>query len=437
MAFVVGAWPSVEVARWRPFLPNGLGGVFRGAGTVFFAYLGFDVLACLGEEAEDPSIVAHGIVWTLIVSTTLYCATALTFTGLVTIGEVDIQAPLAGAARLRGLDALALCVSVGAVGNTMTTVLGGILGAPRVCYVMAQDGLLPQVFARVNKHGTPVSALVMTLVPTAVCAAFLEFGDLTEIVSAGALCSFGLVCASLTVIRHKLAVEGEDALEALGVESAKHAGHHSSSPHKPAPTVVGQKRRTTGTSKVSTAGEMAELSTEADDEDCADDEFLDAESGPDCPGLEDAEATTGEAVQLRQNTARSALVGSLGAFAVFCLATGLALRLPSAKLTSGVPFRLVLSLISVFGAVLGAMPVILSFRRLGSRERDSDKRRFRLPLMPLIPLVGIMMNMMLLSELPIKALWRTLVVVILSFAVYFGYAARRSHLNDPERVALR
>ncbi|CAE8586705.1 unnamed protein product, partial [Polarella glacialis] len=136
--FIAGAAPYVEPANWQPMLPHGTHGVVEAAGTVFFAYLGFDVLATLGEEAEHPNVVPRGIVLTLLLSGILYCATGLVFTGLVSYPEIEVTAPLARAADLRGLHRLAVAVSAGAVGNTLTTVIGGVLGGPRICYVMAQ-----------------------------------------------------------------------------------------------------------------------------------------------------------------------------------------------------------------------------------------------------------------------------------------------------------
>ncbi|CAE8607956.1 unnamed protein product, partial [Polarella glacialis] len=162
----------------------------------------FDVLATLGEEAEHPNVVPRGIVLTLLLSGILYCATGLVFTGLVSYPEIEVTAPLARAADLRGLHRLAVAVSAGAVGNTLTTVIGGVLGGPRICYVMAQDGLLPKSLAGVNRFGAPAQALLVTGFPTAICALLVEFAPLAEIVSAGALCSFSLVCAALVLLRY-------------------------------------------------------------------------------------------------------------------------------------------------------------------------------------------------------------------------------------------
>merc|ERR1712232_786601 len=99
-------------------------------------------------------------------------------------------------------------ISVGAVGNTLTTAIGGILGAPRIALIMAQDGLLPARLSELNQHGTPTLALLFSVIPCAVLAAFLDFEELADVCSAGALCSFSLVCASLVLLRSSDDAEG-------------------------------------------------------------------------------------------------------------------------------------------------------------------------------------------------------------------------------------
>eukprot|EP00913_Durusdinium_trenchii_P029862 g27982.t1 len=100
--------------------------------SVFFSYIGFDVLATLSTEATHSRVIPLGIVLTLALSTCLYCCVGGVFTGLIKYTDISKTAPLASAAELRGLRWLALLVAIGALGNTLTTVIGCVLAQPRL-----------------------------------------------------------------------------------------------------------------------------------------------------------------------------------------------------------------------------------------------------------------------------------------------------------------
>lgn len=413
--FIAGATFGVDSSRWRPFLPNGFAGVVRGAGTVFFAYLGFDVLACLGEEAQDPLVVPWGIVLTLIISTGLYCATATAFTGLVTCNEVDIESPLASASRLRGLDWLALVVAGGAVGNTMTTVLASILGAPRICYVMAQDGLLPRCLASVNKHGTPVCALFFTAIPAAIFAFLSDFDVLAHVVSAGALCSFSLVCCSLILVRYDQQA-GPVASPSAAAEAGRGRAAALSSTVVGRPTDAGDEETSPSPGGESGAQE-GRSSAEAP---------LESELDTFIGDREDEEPVAGRDVVSR----------SLGAYMALCLATGTLLRLRGSPLWQEllVPMATLL-LVVVLGAVLSGLLVTLRLRASAAAAAPATAAApgFMVPLFPYVPLTGIAMNMLLLSQMPTVALLGTLGVVVCCAAAYFG----RGRLTCRSSIAKR
>lgn len=409
LGFIAGGTSVVDPNRWNPFMPEGLSGVLRGSGTVFFAYLGFDVLACLGEEAEDPKVVPQGILATLAISTALYCATAITFTGMVTIQEVEVAAPLAAAARLRGLNVVALFIAIGAVGNTVTTVVGAILGAPRVCYVMAQDGLLPAGLAKVSATGTPTSALLLTAVPTALLAGLMDFEALAEIVSAGALCSFSSVCCSLVILRNPQDRAVASWTRAPCPRAA--GGVSGSDAASPYPSVVGAS----------------------------------VYQGPSMM-LPDAPPPQLEPARCCSPGICMALYGCL------CLLMGLLLRACSLAESSHAASATLMgaclsALGAAFAALLVARPFVHRLRQRGSKDMsvgdDSDEEdsgangaRFRLAAMPLVPLLAVFVNMVLLSMLSLPALWRSLGIYGACAVFYLCYSGPRSRLNDVEEIPL-
>ncbi|CAD7974233.1 unnamed protein product [Amoebophrya sp. A25] len=119
------------------FLLNGPRGVLRGASLVFFAFLGFDMVTTLAEETLEPSkMVPRAIILTIAASCTLYVAVSVVFASLVLeTGNVDTKAPLASAFLFRSAPtALTSLVSLGAIGNTLSTVLASVVANPRVLY---------------------------------------------------------------------------------------------------------------------------------------------------------------------------------------------------------------------------------------------------------------------------------------------------------------
>ena len=84
------SWSSASPAAY------GVGGVVFGASVVFFAYIGFDVVATAAEEAAHPqSDLPRGIIGSLIICTILYVAVALVITGMVNYEDIAPSAALA------------------------------------------------------------------------------------------------------------------------------------------------------------------------------------------------------------------------------------------------------------------------------------------------------------------------------------------------------
>lgn len=392
LAFVLFGGYAVDVHRWSPFFPGGLKGVLQGAGSVFFAFLGFDALTCLTEEAEDPLIVPRGIILTLVITTLLYAAVALVLMGLVTAAEVDLAAPLASAARLRGLNGVALVISVGAVGNTMTTVSGSIVGAPRICFAMARDGLLPKFFTRVNSEGTPVAALVAVVAFSTLSACLLDFSSLVDLVSAVALCTFTLVCATLVMLR---------------------------CPAPSAPVAGGLEK--------DVSLQPAQFGLPLDD---TDDLTLPH-------GFQQGRGATSEQLEAQvESKAWAGVYPGLRAFAALSFTTCLMLRLVDEEAGVALVLVALMTALSGLGALAAALKVARPFWRYRKPNMAKDIA-FQVPFVPMLPLLAMLLNIAMLSDFPIVVLGRMVWVALALVAFYFGFSAKHSRLNDRQHVALK
>jgi basic amino acid/polyamine antiporter, APA family len=183
----------------------GWGGVVTGAAVVFFAFIGFDVVATTAEETRRPQRdMPVGILGSLAVCTALYFAVSIVLTGMQSYRNIDPEsaAPLSDAFSNVGLEGVARVIGVGAAVGIVVVVMILLLGQTRVAFAMARDGLLPPVFARVHpRFGTPYVVTATVGVFVAVVASLFSISELAELVNIGTLFAFVLVSIGVVVLR--------------------------------------------------------------------------------------------------------------------------------------------------------------------------------------------------------------------------------------------
>ncbi|WP_336032903.1 amino acid permease [Geodermatophilus sp. FMUSA9-8] len=181
----------------------GWGGVIAGASIVFFAFIGFDIVATAAEETRDPrKDLPRGIIGSLVICTLLYVAVSLVVVGMQPYGELSTEAPLAEAFSSVGLSFVSSLISVGALAGLTSVVMILMLGQSRVLFAMSRDHLLPPGMAAVHpRYGTPYKITIGTGIAVALLAGFLPLGTLAELVNIGTLFAFVLVSIAVIVLR--------------------------------------------------------------------------------------------------------------------------------------------------------------------------------------------------------------------------------------------
>lgn len=231
LVVVVGAF-YIKAANYTPFIPPneagegasgadqslfslltgaagshyGWYGVLAGASIVFFAFIGFDVVATTAEETRDPQRdVPRGILASLGIVTVLYVAVSVVLSGMVSYTVLrdapDGHANLATAFEANGVHWAAKVISIGALAGLTTVVIVLMLGQTRVLFAMSRDGLLPRQLAVTGSHGTPVRITLIVGVLVAIAASVFPMGRLEEMVNIGTLFAFVLVSAGVIVLR--------------------------------------------------------------------------------------------------------------------------------------------------------------------------------------------------------------------------------------------
>jgi basic amino acid/polyamine antiporter, APA family len=212
----------VTADYWHPFVPPNTGnfgefgwsGVLRGAGVIFFAYIGFDAVSTAAQEARNPQRdMPIGIFASLIVCTILYVLVSGVMVGLVPYQQLGVPAPMAlavDAARVRAsgsiwqpiVDVLPLVVKLGAIAGLSSTIIVQMVAQPRIFMSMSQDGLLPKWAGAIHpRWRTPHVMTIVTGIIVALAAGFTPINVLGELVSIGTLFAFVVVALGVIVLR--------------------------------------------------------------------------------------------------------------------------------------------------------------------------------------------------------------------------------------------
>jgi APA family basic amino acid/polyamine antiporter len=203
----------IKNGNWHPFIPKNTGvwghfgwsGILRGAGVIFFAYIGFDAVSTAAQEAKNPQKhMPIGILGSLSISTVLYILVALVLTGIVSYTALNVPDPVAVGVNAmgKGMFWLRPIVKIAAIAGLSSVILVMLMGQPRIFFSMAKDGLLPPVFSKVHpKFKTPYVSTLLTGSVAMVLAGILPISILGELVSIGTLLAFAIVCISILVLR--------------------------------------------------------------------------------------------------------------------------------------------------------------------------------------------------------------------------------------------
>ncbi len=201
--FLIVAVPMIDTKNWADFAPFGINGIFLGAATIFFAYIGFDAVATAAEECKNPKRdVPIGIIGSLAISAVLYFTVAIVLTGIAHYTLLDNSEPLAYALRINGSNIGSALVAIGAITGMTTVLLVLMYGQSRIFYVMSRDKLIPPIFGKIHpRFNTPYVSAMIVAVGVALTAGLTPIHTLGHMTSLGTLFAFIVVAIAVMMLR--------------------------------------------------------------------------------------------------------------------------------------------------------------------------------------------------------------------------------------------
>lgn len=195
-----------------PFIPPntgtyghyGISGIFRGAGAIFFAYVGFDSICSMAAETKNPNRdLPRGLICTLIICTLLYVLVTISLCGLMDYSKLNVDSPVTSAlVHVNAPIMFRWLVEIGAISGLTSVCLVSLMSQPRLLYAMARDGLLPPALKHVHpEYKVPYVASICSGLASVILAGTMPLDFLGELISFGTLVAFAMVCVAVILKR--------------------------------------------------------------------------------------------------------------------------------------------------------------------------------------------------------------------------------------------
>ncbi|SHI85533.1 amino acid/polyamine/organocation transporter, APC superfamily [Hymenobacter daecheongensis DSM 21074] len=214
LVFIALGWQYIDPANYQPYIPQntgtfgefGLSGILRGAGVVFFVFIGFDIVATMAQETKNPQRnMPIGIIGSLLVCTVLFVLFGHVLTGVANYTEFkNSAAPVAIAIEKTPYGWLSSAIIVAILIGYTSVILVDLMGQSRVFFSMSKDGLLPKIFSEIHPiFRTPHKSNLLLGLFISLFAGFVPISVVGEMTSIGTLLAFVMVCLGILIMRKK------------------------------------------------------------------------------------------------------------------------------------------------------------------------------------------------------------------------------------------
>nr|GEV17030.1 cationic amino acid transporter 1-like [Tanacetum cinerariifolium] len=201
---IIAGATKANPANFDPFAPFGIRGILKASSVIFFAYVGFDGVATLGEETKKPGRdIPIGLVGSMLIVITTYSLLAMVLSLMQPYNQIDVDAPFTIAFEAVGMNWAKILVGLGALKGMTTVLLATIIAESRYFTHIARTHMAPPILAVVHKKlGTPVNAAIIMTAANCLVAFFTSLDVLASLLSISTLFIFSLVAIGLLVRRY-------------------------------------------------------------------------------------------------------------------------------------------------------------------------------------------------------------------------------------------
>ena len=393
--------------NWDNFAPFGFHGIMSGAGSCFFAFVGFDVIATTGEEAKNPrKSIPRATVAALFIVFLAYEGISVVLTLMMPYYKLPESSALATAFDYKGFPAAKYVVAIGAICGISSSALNGLFPIPRIIYAMATDRLIFSFFAKVNERTrTPIIACAVSGLLTALLAMFLKLASLAEMLSIGTLLSYTIVSISVLLLRYKPGTLIEDT------------SGDSTQPRLDDPDVVEEIEES---SDNAINGEKIATPMVSKD-----DIFASKKKSSKSPPILTSIIKNILGRRLDQPTDDSYMVVKISLFVFILNIIGL-----QSCLVWGMDRLIAKDPLIIVLFVLFLMWMLLAVDVMARQPQSQDKLMFKAPFLPFLPLAAIFINVFLLLELQTLTWIRFGVWMFIGLVIYLSYGVKHSTQNE-------
>ncbi|XP_052844164.1 cationic amino acid transporter 2 isoform X2 [Drosophila gunungcola] len=353
------------------FMPYGVSGIIKGAAVCFYGFIGFDCIATAGEEAKNPKkSIPFAVIVSLAMIFLAYFGVSTVLTMMLPYFEQDEKAPLPHVFRINGWHVAEYVVSIGAMFGLCSSMMGAMFPLPRIVFAMSNDGLLFKFLGDISeKYKTPFKGTMITGLLTGILAAVFNLSQLVNMMSIGTLLAYSMVASCVLMLRYEV----DDRRESR---------------------IVGNGRA------------------------------MSLEQDRPCALWRRIFNLNGQAVPTKQTS--RIVTYSVTLFSLWCMVFSQILTKFEEDLANVTSF-------DGIKLVLGTIPLVVLLLIISRQPTSGVKLSFKVPLVPWLPGISILINIYLMVKLDILTWVRFSIWIAIGLAIFLSYGIRHSRLRQREQ----
>ncbi|KAI2808505.1 hypothetical protein BLOT_006449 [Blomia tropicalis] len=382
------------------FMPFGWKGVFAGSASCFYAYVGFDSIATSGEEAKDPQrSIPFATFVSMICATISYVGVSIVMTLMVPYNQIADESGLPDALGIHGAVWAKFAVIIGACCGMATVLIGTIYSLSRVVYSISSDGLLFPWMSYINtKTQIPLQAMFFFTGFGMLLAIFIDITTLVEMMSIGTLIAYLVVSASIIVVRYKKDVDDITKIVSPTSKPFDDEDDDGDAEHRVQDSSNGNRNNEDDEHEKL----LHEHETKYDSIRSAFGDIINSKVILECLDQ-----------YFRESLVPVCVSSIVVLSALFCLTCKL--------FNKDIDDKLIAFLLSMIGTFL-----IIIVWVIHMQEQNTEKLRYKVPFVPILPVVSIFFNVSLIVNLNWLTWMRFILWMILGFSIYFLYGIKHS-----------